>query len=209
MKAVIWFENKKGERCEKEIELKDNFRAEIPAEWQVVEDSCYIKELDGRDAYIPAAVLGGVWTFYPQGDDMKRLVMAEIARKGKGIKKPASAANAVKGRASISPERMKEILAKARAAKKEKWNTSHSIIRLDFMDAEGNPLEIKQGKRTRSSAVVLRGLTETLEQKMEELKCIAMEQGVKQIHVALGSPLDAELPVTYTLIAKRGKFVRK
>ena len=49
-------------------------------------------------------------------------VMSALARRGKGISKPASKANAEKARAAVSPERRAEILAKARAAKAEKRN---------------------------------------------------------------------------------------
>lgn len=49
-------------------------------------------------------------------------VMSALARKGKGIPKPASRENIAKARASVTPERRAEILAKARSAKAEKRN---------------------------------------------------------------------------------------
>jgi len=64
-KAVISFEDKQGRRNLKEIELKDNYHADIPESWGVVVESCYVTELEGQSTYIPALCIGGAWSFLP------------------------------------------------------------------------------------------------------------------------------------------------
>jgi hypothetical protein len=97
-----------------------------------------------------------------------------------------------------------------------KYNTKAVNISIHFMDKDGNNFSVKYSPNnkaighdfilTKEGAIHGKALNTSVKEKVEE----AIAQGVAAIHVAVGSPLDFELPVSYTLVVKDGgKLIRK
>jgi hypothetical protein len=96
-----------------------------------------------------------------------------------------------------------------------KYNTKAVNISIHFMDKDGNNFSVKYGRKekaigynfrlTKEGAIHGEALNTSIKGTVEK----AIAQGVAAIHVAVGSPLDFELPVSYTLVVKDGKLVRK
>lgn len=105
-----------------------------------------------------------------------------------------------------------------------KYDTKKINISLHYLDKDGNAFVAKMKK-----AKIVNGAYETTDKIIgntytmtkdcatkgaglaivKEQVDAAVAQGVAAIHVAVGSVLDVELPVQYTLVIEDGKLIRK
>ena len=94
-----------------------------------------------------------------------------------------------------------------------KYDTKKVNISIHYLDKDGKAVTIKIGKNKTiggTYTMTKEGATKgnCLDVIKEDIEK-AVAQGVAAIRIFVGSPLDIELPVQYTLVVEDGKLIRK